>query len=308
MSWQNYEMVVKSVYETLGAQYGVTIVGYGHTCKRVGKSGAEHQIDVITSHSDGFHSYETCIECKDWNKKVTKDTVTKSAYIAKDCNFDKAIIVSKKGFTPDAIKVAKETNIHLVELAEHNVFVTGDTMTKFFVNLELEVPVLRSIIFNINESEKHQANDLAIDGLDYSKFMIVKPYVEYSLQDEITAFLKDGVFNIENDTSKTIDFITGTKINITGVSRPLLINNITVSGYACWQTRLDPDYFSNKIWFLMKLIFEKSNFIYTFDGQVRRPPTSDPIVLGVGQNAKIRMRPIGRQYKIQPPTALPPTQ
>ncbi len=94
--------------------------------------------------------------------------------------------------------------------------------------------------------------------------------------------------------------LPGTRIALPGADRPLLINSITLIGYKSWQTKLDPDYLSNKIWFLRKLIFEKNNFVYTFDGKVLPQPLGDPITLTVGQRVKFQLRPIGKHYKIQP--------
>ena len=48
-----------------------------------------------------IHGRLTAIECKYWNKNINKDTVMKVKQIVKDCNFNKGIIVTKNGFTPD---------------------------------------------------------------------------------------------------------------------------------------------------------------------------------------------------------------
>ncbi len=118
MDWQQYEAVTKYIYETLGQQGGVKIEGHGKDCKVLGKSGVEHQIDVLASHSDGIHTYKTAIECKYWKENVNKDIVMKVSEVIKDANINKGVIVSKTGFTPDAITYAQHTNIGLVELRE----------------------------------------------------------------------------------------------------------------------------------------------------------------------------------------------
>ena len=69
LDWKKYESITKYIYETLGKQYGVTVKGYGSTCIVKGNSGVSHQIDVITSHTEGSHTYQTAIECKYWKKK-----------------------------------------------------------------------------------------------------------------------------------------------------------------------------------------------------------------------------------------------
>lgn len=101
LDWKLYELITKYIYETLGQQHGVKIKGYGNTCVVTGKTGVDHQIDVLTAHSDGVHEYLTAIECKYWKKKVNKDVVMKVAGIIEDANINKGVIVSKGGFTPD---------------------------------------------------------------------------------------------------------------------------------------------------------------------------------------------------------------
>lgn len=49
LDWKGYEAITKYIYETLGKKYGVKVVGYGRNFKVVGKTGVEHQIDVLTS-------------------------------------------------------------------------------------------------------------------------------------------------------------------------------------------------------------------------------------------------------------------
>lgn len=118
MDWKNYEETVKNIYAILGKNHGVKIECHGNDCKRTGKSGVSHQIDVLTSHSDGVHTYLTIIECKYWNDKINKDIVMKVSNIVEDCNCDRGIVVSRSGFTPDGIEFAKYKNVKLVKLAE----------------------------------------------------------------------------------------------------------------------------------------------------------------------------------------------
>lgn len=118
LDWKKYESITKYIYETLGKESGVEIECYGNNCKVKGKSEVNHQIDVLTIHSDGIHTYRTAIECKYWNDKINKDIVMKVAEIIEDSAINKGVIVSKNGFTPDGISYAKYKNIGLVELRE----------------------------------------------------------------------------------------------------------------------------------------------------------------------------------------------
>ncbi len=116
MNWQSYEELVKGVYETLGESENIEIVCWGRACKVRGKSGVYHQVDVLTRHSDGIHSYRTAIECKYQKKKTTKDPIAKLSNILEDAQIEKGVVVSLSGFTSDAKALAKSRNISLVEL------------------------------------------------------------------------------------------------------------------------------------------------------------------------------------------------
>ena len=113
LDWKIYESITKYIYENLGHQDGVVVKGYGNDCKVKGKSGILHQIDVLTTHTDGNHNYDTAIECKYWKQKVNKDTVMKLAAIIDDAGISKGIIVTRSGFTKYGLEYAKFKNIGL---------------------------------------------------------------------------------------------------------------------------------------------------------------------------------------------------
>ena len=116
MKWQDYEELVKDIYQELGKAACVTIECWGRSCRVRGKSGEYHQIDVLASHDDGIHTYRTAIECKYWNKRISKGQVLELAGKIDDANIEKGILVSKCGFIPSAVSLAKDKNIGLVQL------------------------------------------------------------------------------------------------------------------------------------------------------------------------------------------------
>ena len=116
MNWHSYEELVKDIYEKLGESGNIEILCWGSTCRVQGNSGVSHQIDVLTSHSDGVHQYRTAIECKYWEKKVDKDPIAKLLAILDDTQIEKGVVVSQSGFTADAKRLARSRNISLVEL------------------------------------------------------------------------------------------------------------------------------------------------------------------------------------------------
>ena len=114
--WQDYEQLVKDIYQALGQANGVTVECWGNSCRVEGPPGTFRQIDVLTKHSDGLHQYRTAISCKYWNRKVGVPIVTELAQIVQDARLSKGVIVSKMGFTGPAKDYAKAKNIGLVEL------------------------------------------------------------------------------------------------------------------------------------------------------------------------------------------------
>ncbi|WP_437921501.1 restriction endonuclease [Sphingobacterium sp. LRF_L2] len=185
IDWKIYEDITKYIYETLGKRSGIKIDGYGDSCKIKGKSGVKHQIDVVTSQPDGI---TTAIECKYWNKKVTKDTVMKLSCIIQDTTIDKGIIVSKSGFTKDAMHFAQHHNIDIVELREY------DENNKETISKQHEIatiiPIINSTIWRpeilkiaVHPPEKE------IELTDMYQIQIsIGPTIKFSLQRYIEIF------------------------------------------------------------------------------------------------------------------------
>jgi len=302
MTWQDYEATVKFIYEALGARVGVVIECYGSACRRVGKSGVSHQIDVLTSHSDGVHTYYTGIECKYWDQKVNKDIVIKTAYLTEDCKFDKSVIVSKEGFTEDAILTAKNTNVYLVELKEHNLFITDDILTKYYLNMEYSIPELSGTKINIHEKYKGKYDiHPVISQKPFEVFVVKKNKETTALKDLIIDFLSEKVLLAGNSDliHDKIYFEEGTKLKAYKVRGSIPIFGVELSGFKRVYTRLDPDYFESKVWLLMKLIFENKSMIVTFNGEIEEPQIREPIQLFVGQKCIAAMKPMTRQFLIK---------
>lgn len=154
MNWQSYEETVKDIYERLGKTAGIKILGWGPNCKVKGKSGVNHQIDVLASHSDGIHSYKTAIECKYLKDKVQKDTIAKLAEILEDAKIEKGVVVSKSGFTQDTETFAKYKNIDLVELREP----VDEDWEGRVKDIDLRIRVLTPRIYDYKFIREH-AND-----------------------------------------------------------------------------------------------------------------------------------------------------
>jgi hypothetical protein len=116
--WKGYEEITKYIYEMLRAGYGIKIRSYGPKSWIKGKSGVNHQIDVLTKQTVGEKVQLTAIECKCLKSKLTKETVMKLSETMRDADIASGIIVSKAGFTRDTLAYANHVGIKLVELRE----------------------------------------------------------------------------------------------------------------------------------------------------------------------------------------------
>lgn len=118
LDWAEYEAITKYIYEVLGMQYGIKVIGHGRENWVQGKSGVKHQVDVLTEQVKDGRVYLTAIECKFLKKKVTKETVMKLHAVMVDAEISSGIIVCKGGFTKDTLAYAEHVGVKLVELRE----------------------------------------------------------------------------------------------------------------------------------------------------------------------------------------------
>lgn len=271
MTWQTYEKTVRDIYETLGNKYDVKIEDYGPGCKRIGKSDIEHQIDVLTMHSDGIHSYQTAIECKYWKKKVNKDIVMKVIAVIQDCNIDRGVIVTKKGFTKDAQDFARYSNVQLVELREHNFSRKNEDVTKYYVHSEIRKPVLEHITFCFAPEVLNEVNSAAFtQGNVYHHFYSYPDGTIAKNSDLISRFLNERVLGnpAKGFITEIIKFPEGTIVNKPGSELSFPVKQVTLTGFLEWFTAVDDDYFENNVWMLMKVLFENKDFVINLNGSI----------------------------------------
>lgn len=276
MDWKEYEEITKYVYETLGNASGTKIVGYGRTCEVKGKSGVSHQIDVLTSHSDGVHNYQTAIECKYWDKKVNKEIVMKVAEIIEDSGINKGVVVSKMGFTEDGISYAKYKNIALVELREiekrdwqdqlkkPSFQVASVSITTF---VERRRPEISNIIID-------STNDNLISGKINPRQMAVRHNSgeEVSLDQYFEAFKR---MLHDHEPEKVVEKYYGLKDAIlinsatkeeTPISGFTLLGKLTVNNN---DVKREID-IVDEVWLTMKSLFEKNSFSVSKWGIIKK--------------------------------------
>lgn len=274
LDWKTYESITKYIYETLGKEFGVKIKGHGITCKLIGKSSVEHQIDVLTSLSDGVHTYLTAIECKYWKQKVNKDIVMKLAEIIQDCGINKGIIVCKNGFTQDGIEYAKHKNIELVELREIEEKDLNENPKEIHIGdfeLHIKSTIRRTEILNIDIGGNRKIE--IKNEFDFFNFLVIREDKSYkSLTDYISEFRND--VNPENKITKKLTkhykIPSGVLYN-RETSESLKIDGITFTG----QLRKIDDSRNLKfelvdeVWLIMKSIFNERTFTFSESGLIK---------------------------------------
>ena len=273
MDWQTYEETVKNIYSTLGKDNGIEILGHGNSCKVMGKSGVEHQIDVLTQNSDGLHSYKTAIECKYWNEKINKDILMKVDSVVRDCNFNKGVIVSKIGFTPDAIKYAEYIGLGLIELREFKDEDWEGLIRNIVINLTILSPdiTIKEVKIDTNKYSSEQIEEIRKNPylIEHSDNILIlepnKPEKNLTeLMDEFYSTLKieDGYID------KEYNFISGSLLRLPN-GNELYIRQIILSGQLTEQQNTININADDIVWLKMKAIFEKKEYTIYKDGNIK---------------------------------------
>jgi len=273
LDWKIYESITKYIYENLGQHNGVVIKGYGNECKVKGKSGILHQIDVLTTHTDGSHNYDTAIECKNWKQKVNKDTVMKLAAIIDDAGISKGIIVTRSGFTKDGLEYAKFKNIGLVILREWNDN-DQDTMSKevelgiLQINMNIKVTGPKLLQIDLGNNRFLDVQD-EFDLFNYDVELKDKKRVPF--YDYVTDFRQDIANQNKLEIEITKNYkVTDSQLYRRGILEPIEIEDITITGKLTQSDESKNLEFKlvDKVWLLMKSIFEDKMFSFSENGLI----------------------------------------
>ena len=273
LDWKKYESITKYIYETLGKQSGVTIKGYSSTCTVKGKSGVSHQIDVLTAHSDGVHTYETAIECKYWKKKVNKDIVMKLVQILEDTGISKGVIVTKSGFTKDGLEYAKFKNIGLVELREstdkdHESTPREIEIATLQINLNITATRPKLLQINLGNNRNLDVQD-EFDLFNY--FILLRDGKRVPFYDYVTDFRLDIANQKEMDIEITKSYkLPKSHLFRRGISESIPFDEVTITGKLTQNDHNKDLEFTlvDKVWLLMKSIFDERTFSLSENGLI----------------------------------------
>lgn len=278
LDWQEYEAITQYIYGALGAQYGIKVKGYGPTCKIKGKSGVEHQIDVLTEQFDGEQQLLTAIECKCWKKKVNKDVVMKLSEIMQDAGIAIGIIVCKMGFSKDTRSYAEHKGIKLVELREAD---ENDVDFKRMIeigNLDLNIQIMvsRGNVTSIDLGSIIITGEKEIMRMYYAELHDSHgraiPFSTY-----LKAFSEEMQRRGELLKTYTIDYPLNSKLFWKLPDKEIRVKKLSITGFLIKTDRSSKRSFllTDQIWLIMKELFDKRKLTLSKSGLIWNLPLTD---------------------------------
>jgi len=271
LDWKTYESITRYIYENLGKQAGVKVKGHGQNCKITGRSGVPHQIDVLTTHSDGLHSYDTAIECKYWKEKVNKDIVMKVASIIEDASISKGVIVTKSGFTKDGLEYARFKNISLVELREITDKDHESTPQEIgfgVLNIRMDIKVTGPKLLQIDLGNNHFLNVQDESDL-FNYYVELKDKKRVPFYDYVTDFRLDIAHQNKMEVEITKTYNLGKcRLFRRGIYESIEFDEINITGKLTNRDESKNLEFSlvDKVWLIMKSIFDNRLFSFSENG------------------------------------------
>ena len=271
MNWESYEDTVRHIYAHLGKLDGVEILCSGANCRVTGKSGVNHQIDVLTYHSAGPHSYRTAIECKYLKDKVQKDAVAKLSEILEDARIEKGIVVSKSGFTKDAVKFAEYKGISLVELREPTDDDWKGRIRDITVNIEAHIPnvygykFITDVSSTIGSRESYQNYALISDILIH-----VSNGKTESVHEIVNRELSHRKHSKEKEESHYVEFPKGSMLSVPQNTDRIPIKAIQFRSTITIVTEAIEILGKDYVAMIMSCIFENRRYVISQDGNIRQ--------------------------------------
>lgn len=224
-----FELKITELFKQKG--YHVT-----HNVKLRGKSGAEHQIDVLAEYKAPLHTSRIIIEAKSYQNNIEKDIVMKLIQIQQDVSADRAILAVTSEFTPGALQTADQyANLELWDrtkiasfLGEMQLIDTSDGIKETTANSiqTVQGPITQLIVeqYGKEQAEKRAKGGFMGRGKIEEKFVgatkFLYPYYDVDMEVQVDQVEKTGwrskeriAKNIRSRTS--VDANTGSIVFVT---------------------------------------------------------------------------------------------
>ncbi len=222
---------------------------------------------MLTSHSDGIHTYLTDIECKYWAETINKDIVMKVKAIVDDCLLNKGVVVSKEGFTDDAIAYAKSVNVGLVILRKPIEDDWEGRIKTIVLNMHIVMPEITRYEHFVTEVFKEMGN----------KQVRTDEYI-YSYPDGTIKTIKDLIDEFQKKLSKDkpdleledeVIFPENTVIKDVSGNKIAKVKSVKISGKLVSYTHTTEIKGENHVWLIMKSIFENKTYTISENGEIK---------------------------------------
>ena len=141
-----YEKFTRELCERLALYKGLLSSTVQHNVKLKGKSGFEHQVDVLWEYEKDGEVHRVAIECKNYNQKIPIGRVRDFFGVLYDIGNIKGIMACKEGYQDGAKKFADFYGISLKELRAPR---DGETVIGE-LDMQFETDVIHRL-FLINE-------------------------------------------------------------------------------------------------------------------------------------------------------------
>lgn len=108
--WQDYQAAVAELFRALELSVA--------TNERVEGVRTSHDVDVVVRGRLAGIDHVWLIECKKWNRPVSKERVLTLRTIVDDTGADRGFMMAESGYQSGAVEAASRTNITLSSIAE----------------------------------------------------------------------------------------------------------------------------------------------------------------------------------------------
>ena len=256
---ESYEALTAQLFETLGKDHGVEILDYGSSSK-IG----QRQIDVQFQQSNGMQMLKTAVECKYRDDKIGPDVVEAFAIKHRRLGFDKGIIVSKNGFTPEAIKAARDphVNIALAEMRQPTDTDWEGRIKEANFHVTVRGAITDSISFTATSSDLPEHAIHSAAGTLGDSVLILEPDRHYTLRDIL------GADEHAQQEEILIEFPDETRLEVEGFSGSAQITRLHITQQISevaeeWRFDLMKD-----VLMLVKDIFENREWVWYNDQRI----------------------------------------
>jgi hypothetical protein len=145
MTWKKFQATTADLFKSLGCSAEVDEIIEG--------ARAKHKIDVwVTFIKFGFE-IKWVIECKFWNRNVTKEKVLALKSILDDVGADRGVLISKIGFQSGAINASRNTNITLTNFEEFKDIVKDELIQAALQKIEDKASYLEYALHGLFTTE-----------------------------------------------------------------------------------------------------------------------------------------------------------